>query len=95
MYNVYTNQGILCGAYVNGYDGSTADYVIERPKLLNGQLTNLSNFKTWYVNGAWADGDGPGDQLGNYNAQPMFMRDNPNYFLATRAVSTTVVRASM
>lgn len=46
LYNAYTDQGVSVGATGTSTDLSTADVIVERPTLSNGQLSNLSNFAT-------------------------------------------------
>ncbi len=68
--NVYTGYGTTFTVSAYGYDGSSADFIMERP-LNSGIPTNLSNFGTWLVNYAWVNGSN--SPIGNFNNDSMTM----------------------
>jgi len=53
-YNYYTGQAFNAQVTANGYNGSTADFVVERPDIFG--YTNLSNFRTMTFHYAGANG---------------------------------------
>lgn len=61
MYNYYTGLATSYNVTAYGWDGSTAEYIAERPTV-NGSLTNLSNFKTMTFTSAYTNGN----NLANY-----------------------------
>ena len=85
LYDSYSGYGINFQVYGAGYDGSTADFVVERPTL-NGQrwLTNYVwvRFLQTYVNGT-----GPGHGVGSYPNTNVYMY-NGNDLLAYNTALT-------
>lgn len=78
--NVYTGYGTTFTVSAYGYDGSSADFIMERP-LNSGVPTDLSNFGTWSVNDAWVNGTN--SALGNYNNDSITMYDSSGNLMAT------------
>lgn len=71
--NVYTGYGTTFTVNANGYNGATADFVMERPSN-NNVPTNLSNFGTWFVNYAWVNGTNV--PVGDFYNNPIDMTSN-------------------
>ena len=71
--NVYTGQGTTFTVSADGYNGATADFIMERPKN-SGVPTNLSDFGVWIVNDAWVNGTN--SPLGNFSNEPVTMVSN-------------------
>jgi hypothetical protein len=56
MYNFYSGLATSFDVVANGYNGSTAEYIAERP-LTNDQRDNLSNFGTMTFTSAYTNGN--------------------------------------
>lgn len=76
MWNQQTDDSISFGATDNGYNGSTADFVAERP-LVNGVPTNLSNFGNMAFRSTTN-----GQPIGNYNNFRVSMIDGSTNAMA-------------
>lgn len=78
MENQYTGQSIPVGVYTPVFNGGTAEVVAERPQV-NNAYTDLSNFGTLTVRGAYANGMGLAHAFGNYANKDIQMYDYAYY----------------
>ena len=71
LYDSYSGYGINFQVYGAGYDGRTADFVVERP-ILNGQRS-LTNYVWVPFLDAYVNGTGPGHGVGSYSNTNVYM----------------------
>lgn len=77
-YNYYTGQAFNAQVTANGYNGATADFIVERPDIFG--YTNLSNFRTMTFHYA----GGNGYPIGSLNNVELIMHNyNTGDTLAT------------
>jgi len=77
LYNFYTGQAFPVTVDYNVYDGSTADFIVERPALISG-LPDLSNFRTMDYTYALANANG----VGQYANDNVTMVDSSGHDMA-------------
>jgi peptidase A4-like protein len=65
LYDSYTGYGINFQVYGSGFDGSTADFVVERPQV-SGQQQWLTNYVWVRFLQTYVNGTGPGHGVGSY-----------------------------
>lgn len=69
-------------AYTTRFDGTHADFVVERPTQPNGSLYNLANFYYLTYHNAWINGTGSGNEVWYYNPLDVSILNGSNDTLA-------------
>lgn len=63
--------------YTSSFDGTHADFVVERPIQPNGSLYNLANFYWLKYHNAWINGTGSGNEVWYYSpVYPQILNNN-------------------
>jgi hypothetical protein len=88
LYDSYSGYGINFQVYGPGFDGSTADFIVERPSV-NNTYQWLTNYVWVRFLDAYVNGTGPGHGVGSYPNTNISMWNGPNLLAYNTSITNS------